>query len=383
MVFRVLIIITGFLSSVNLIGQSKSDSVLSKGSTFYLFVGTYTSGKPDSGVYVFTFDTNDGKVKKITSGVQVTNPSFLTVSEDGHFVYACTETKLRNAGSVSSFYFDANNRSLKFLNKQPSMGENPVYISVFPNNKWLIECNYTGGSIAVFPIDSHKKLEPPSQIFNYKDSSVIKDRQDASHPHATVFSPDFKYLLVTDLGGDKIKSYKINGQAKKPLELYKQFNCIPGSGPRHLTFHPNGKFCYVIEELSEMVSTYKYNNGSLIAVQRISTRDSTTHISHGSADIHASPDGKFLYASNRGDKNTITIYSIEQDGSLKLCGYQSTLGNHPRNFVIDPTGNFLLVANVTSNNIVVFRRNIENGLLSPTGISIKVPQPSCLVFRKI
>jgi 6-phosphogluconolactonase (cycloisomerase 2 family)/peptidoglycan/LPS O-acetylase OafA/YrhL len=354
-----------------------------KDSSFYLFVGNYTSGRPDSGIYIFKFNCNTGEVLKVTSGVQITNPSFLTVSDDGQYVYACTESKLKGGGSVSSFFFDSKKGSLKFLNKRSSMGENPVYISLFKNNQWLVNGNYTGGSISIFPIESNKTLQNATQIINYKDSSLIKERQDASHPHATVFSLDFKFLLVTDLGGDKIRSYKVNGDAKEPLELYKQFDCTPGSGPRHLTFHPNGKYCYVIEELSETVAAYNYFDGSLIPIQRIATRDTTPHISHGSADIHTSPDGKFLYASNRGDKNTITIFSVQQDGSLKLCGYQSTLGEHPRNFAIDPSGQYLLVANVGSNSIVVFKRNQENGLLSPTGITLTIPNPSCLVFRKI
>jgi 6-phosphogluconolactonase len=380
---RFLLIIISFLFSMIVLGQSTTDRTLPKESNFYLFVGTYTGGRPDSGIYIFKFNPNNGEAKKVTSCVQITNPSFLTVSEDGHYIYACTESKLKNAGSVSSFYFDEKESSLKFLNKQSSKGENPVYVSLFQNKKWLVNGNYTGGSVSVFPIDSDKKLLPATQIILFKDSSVNKERQGASHIHATVFSPDHNFVFVTDLGGDKIKSYKINGQAKEPLELYKQFTCTPGSGPRHLTFHPNGKYCYIIEELSEMVSAYNYNNGSLTPIQRISTRDSTLHISHGSADIHISPDGKYLYASNRGDKNTITIYSIGSDGLLALLGYQPTLGEHPRNFVIDPTGNFLLVANVMSSSIVVFKRDIETGLLLETGITIKVPNPSCLVFREI
>jgi 6-phosphogluconolactonase (cycloisomerase 2 family) len=382
MLCRALIIIISLYLSRDANGQNLPDPKDSSATHFYLFVGTYTLGSPDSGIYVFTFDAANGTVKNIASAKKVTNPSFLTVSEDGSYVYACTESKLKNAGSVSSFYFDRNARSLTFLSKQSSMGENPVYVSLYKNNKWLVEGNYTAGNIAVFPIDAEHKLEPATQVLYFKDSSLVKDRQSASHPHATIFSPDFKYVLVTDLGGDKIKSYKIKSGTKEPLKLHKQFNCIPGSGPRHLTFHPDGKYCYSIEELSEMVSVYNYKNGSLSAIQRISTRDSLPHISHGSADIHISPDGKYLYASNRGDKNTITIYSIAEDGKLILRGYQPTLGEHPRNFAIDPSGRFLLVANLASNNIVVFKRDLESGLLSETGISISIPHPSCLVFRK-
>jgi 6-phosphogluconolactonase (cycloisomerase 2 family) len=361
------------------------DPGIKKPDNFYLFVGTYTEGQPDSGIYIYAFDPAAFQLKKIVTGNQIINPSFLTVSEDGHFIYACTESKMKNAGSVSCFYFNEKKAELTFLNKQSSMGENPVYVSLYKNSKWLVNANYTGGTVSVYPIGEDGKLLPATQTISYKGSSINKERQESPHIHATVFSPDFKFLFVTDLGTDKIRTYKIAASEKKPLvpNTPADVNSIPGSGPRHFTFHPNGKFCYAIEELSETVAAYSYDQGKLQPVQRISTRDSLPHISHGSADIHISSDGKFLYASNRGDKNTLTIYSIQKDGSLVLKGYQPTLGDHPRNFAIDPTGNFLFVANTGSNTIIVFKRDQETGLLSETGMLINVPGPSCLVFRKM
>lgn len=354
-------------------------------SNFYLFVGTYTQGKADTGIYIYKFDPFNGTSERVATGDQITNPSFLTVSDDGRFIYSCTESKMKNKGSVSSFRFDAKRSKLEFINKQPSFGENPVYISLYRNSKWLVEANYTDGNISVFPIDTNGIIKSVSQRVSYKGSSISKERQDHSHVHATVFSPDFKFLFVTDLGSDKIISYPVDSLSLTPLILNKKksISSTPGSGPRHIVLNSQGTICYAIEELTETISVYQCKSGLLTSVQRITTRDTTPHNSYGSADIHLSPDGKFLYASNRGDINTIAIYSVDNDGLLTNISYQATLGDTPRNFTIDPTGNFLLVANQASNSIVVFKRNILTGLLSDTGVRIIVPSPSCLVIREI
>lgn len=348
-----------------------------------LYVGSYTEGLPDKGIYIYAFNPGNGSCRSITSGENIVNPSFLTVSKNGKYIYACTETKTRNAGSVSAFVLDYKNKTLHFLNKQPSMGENPVYVSLDENEKHLVNANYTEGGISVYDIAENNFLLPASQAIHYSDSSINKERQSASHAHAAVFSPSYNFLFVTDLGADKIRSYKVNHKTKPFLETASPafITTVPGSGPRHFTFHPGEKFAYCIEELSETVTAYSYRSGILKAIQRISTRDTSRHVSHGSADIHISPDGKFLYASNRGDKNTITIYSIQENGTLNCIGYQSTLGEHPRNFCIDPTGSYLLVANTGSDNIVIFRRDKKTGLLEPTGNQISVPRPSCLQMR--
>ncbi|MCW3115405.1 MAG: lactonase family protein, partial [Segetibacter sp.] len=226
-----------------------------------------------------------------------------------------------------------------------------------------------------------------SQSIQHTGKSINPERQEKSHVHCTVFSPDYKYVYVPDLGIDKVMTYAVQENETTPLVTVSPpfAASVQGSGPRHITFHPNKKYAYLIEEMSGAVVAYNYNNsnGKLDSIQRIFTHPGDAKGPFGGADIHVSPDGKFLYASNRANENNIAIFSInESTGKLTGVGYQSTLGKTPRNFTIDPTGSFVLVANQESDNVVVFKRDVQTGLLTPTGIEIKVPQPSCLQMMK-
>lgn len=351
----------------------------------YLFAGTYTNGKPDTGIYIYEFDTMTGNLKKVFGGQNITNPSFLTLSPAGDYLYACTETKLPVEGSISAFKIDSINGSLTFLNKQKSGGENPVYLTTSRNNEFVINANYTQGTVSVFKTNPDGSLHPASQIIQFQGSGPNARRQDKAHIHAAVFSPDYEYIFFPDLGADKIRVFKFNSQDDQPLKSLEQYDytTVPGSGPRHFTFHPNNSFAFCIEELSGTITSFKYESGKLDSIQRIFSY-SKLQEEYNSADIHISPDGLFLYASNRWDnENTISIFSINRDtGKLTLIGHQSTYGDHPRNFTLDPTGNFLIVANQVTNNIVVFKRDIKTGLLTKTGNEIKIPGPSCLKMRK-
>ena len=350
----------------------------------YLFVGTYTDGKPDKGIYIYEFNSSTGNLKKVFSGQNITNPSFLTLSPNGEYLYACTDTKLPEEGSVSAFKIDSVNGSIKFLNKQKSGGENPVYLTTSRNNEFVINGNYTEGTVSVFKTNPDGSLRPSSQIIQFQGNGPNIRRQDKAHIHATVFSPDYEYMFFPDLGADKIRAFKFNSQDDQPLKpvVNYDYTTVPGSGPRQFTFHPTNNFAYCIEELSGTISCFNYENGKLDSIQRIFSY-SKFQEEYNSADIHISPDGLFLYASNRWDnENTISIFSINKDnGLLTLVGHQSTYGDHPRNFTLDPTGNFLIVANQVTNNIVVFKRDLKTGLLTRTGKEIKVPSPSCLKVR--
>jgi 6-phosphogluconolactonase (cycloisomerase 2 family) len=368
------ILLTYFLSTTY--GQNNSKTLL--------FVGTYTEGKPDHGIFVYEFNSMSGQLKLMSIVDKITNPSFLSVSPNGHFLYVCTDTKLPNNGSVTAFKIDSINGKISLINKQPSGGENPVYLTVYKDNKFVVNGNYTEGNASVFTTNEDGSLNPYSQIIQFADSSINKTRQDKAHIHSTVFSPDNDFIFLPDLGSDKIRVFKFDATNSKPLISVDKYlvNTVLGSGPRHFTFHPNNKFAYCIEELSGMISAYSYDNGKLDSIQRIFSY-SKTQESYASADIHISPDGLFLYASNRLFENSISIFSIEQNnGKLTLVGHQNTFGDHPRNFTIDPTGKFLLVANLATNNIIVFKRDLNTGLLTKTGIEIKVPRPSCLQMRK-
>ena len=351
---------------------------------YFLFIGTYT-GTGSKGIYVYRFDAATGKATWVSNTDSVVNPSFLAVSPDGKMLYACTETRTVNAGGVSAFRFDKKTGRLSFVNKQSSGGDNPAYVSIDKKGKWVIAGNYSGGSLAAFPVKSDGSIQPYSQLIQHEGKGVNKDRQEKAHVHATVFSPDNNYLMVPDLGLDKVMIYCFQPSSAKPLYAANPPAAVstPGSGPRHFTFHPNNKWAYLIEEMAGAVVAYSYKNGKLDSVQRIYTHPDTLKSQPGSADIHISPDGRFLYASNRGKENNIAIFSIDQStGKLSAAGYQSTMGEIPRNFCIDPSGNFLLAANQESGNVVIFRRNKQSGMLTPTGEELKIPKPVCLKMLK-
>ena len=350
----------------------------------YVFFGSYNHDKAKEGIYVYQLDTISGKLSKVTTVKNILNPSYLTLSPDGKFLFSCTESRTPNAGSVSSFAFNPENKTLTFINSQKSGGENPVYLTVHKNGKWLINGNYTGGSLSVYPISENGKINPIVQNFFFTEDSVNQERPIRSHIHSTVFSPNFDYIFFPDLGMDKIRAYKFENEKNKPLVLAEKpfTRTIPGSGPRHFTFHPNGKFAYCIEELSGTISVYKYANGELDSIQRIKTHSEKYTKDFESADIHISPDGRYLYASNRGLQNNISIFAIQMDGKLKLVGYQSTLGKHPRIFAIDQSGKFLITTNLISGNVVVFKRDSKTGLLKKRGKKIKIKNVSCVKIRQ-
>lgn len=350
----------------------------------YVFLGSYNRDKTAEAIQVFQLDTVNGKLIKITSAKNIINPSYLTVSPNGKYVYACTDTKTPNAGSVSSFEFNPENKSLTFLNSQRSGGENPVYVSVHKSGKWLANANYTEGSVSVFPILENGKIDSIAQNFQYTDGSTHKERQTRSHVHSAVFSPQFDYLFLPDLGADKIRCYAFDENKKQPLtETKNPFTKTDlEAGPRHFTFHPNQKFGYCIEEMAGQISVYKYEKGILNKIQRIATHTDKIKDGFESSDIHISPDGKFLYATNRGKENNIAIFSIDENGLLKNIGHQSTLGKHPRVFAIDESGKFLIASNVITGNVIVFRRNPKTGLLKKTGKQIKMENVSCVQIKK-
>jgi 6-phosphogluconolactonase len=351
---------------------------------YFLFIGTYT-GSGSKGIYVYSFDAVTGKAKWISNTEGVVNPSYLAITPNGKYLYACTETKTDNAGGISAFRFNREKGSLTFINKQSSGGDNPAYVSVKKSGKWVIAGNYSGGSLSAFPVKADGGIQPYRQLIQHTGASINKQRQEAPHVHATVFSPKEDYLFVPDLGLDKVMIYKFNPSMQKPMKaaLPAFAATVPGSGPRHFIFHPNKRWAYLIEEMAGTVVAYNYTNGKLNAMQQILTHPDTATGNFGSADIHVSPDGKFLYASNRGNENNIAIFSVDMSsGKLSLKGLQSTMGVQPRNFTIDPSGKYLFAANQKTGNIVIFKRHPVTGLLHYTGEQINIPEPVCLKMIK-
>lgn len=345
---------------------------------YHLLIGTYSSeGKPN-GIHVYRFNSESGDFKIAQPVTELKNASYLAVSQDRKNVYAL------GGEGVNSFHFDPVSGVLTFMNSLPAQG--PAYISVDNNKKVVFSGNYGGGNVLAVHLDTDGSfLKDDAQVMQHEGSSVNKERQEKPHVHAAMVSPDDRYLLVPDLGTDRVYQYQVDVSRKEILEAVDPpyLSVKPGGGPRHITFHPNGKWAYLVLELTGAVMALDYKDGKLKAKQTISmvTPDFNGRLS--GADIHVSPNGKFLYASNRGDANEIAIYSINKQGKLASVGRQSVMGVMPRNFVIDPTGKFLLVANQASNDIIIFKLNPDSGLLTPTGKKIEVEKPVCLKFASV
>ena len=344
-----------------------------------MLVGTYTSGD-SKGIYSFRFDEETGTSTALST-VEVENPSYLVPSADGKFVYAVSEFNNEQA-AVNAFAFDKEKGTFKFLNSQKTDGEDPCYI--ITNGSNVVTANYSGGSISVFPIAKDGSLLPASDVIKFEGSGADKERQEKSHLHCVRITPDGRYLFADNLGTDRIHKFTINprANAENKESFLKEgspaaFNVEAGSGPRHLTFAPNGNYAYLINELSGTVIAFEYKDGNLKEIQTIAA---DTVGAKGSGDIHISPDGKFLYASNRLKADGIAIFRINPDnGILTKAGYQLT-GIHPRNFIITPNGKYLLVACRDDNVIQVYERDTDTGLLTDIHKDIKVDKPVCIKF---
>ena len=354
-----------------------------KTKNYYLLVGTYTNPEKTNGIHVYTFDAENGTVAEKSKFTDITNPSYLAVSKDKKNVYSVSEGG--EGKGVNAFSFDMASGKLRFLNSGTAGGNGPCYISVDDKKKVVFAGNYGGGSLSATRLKEDGSLSTEVQVIQHEGSSVNKSRQDKPHVHAVVLSHDNRYLMVPDLGTDKVNIYKLDANNARPLTASEQpFATVnPGGGPRHLTFHPNGKYAYLILEMEGAIAAFDYKDGNLNKMQDITMLTPGFNGKVGAADIHISPDGKFLYGSNRGEANEIVIYSIGKNGKLTYAGRQSEGINTPRNFAIDPTGNFLLAANQNGNDIVIFKRDQKTGKLSPTGNRIQVDKPVCLKFVAI
>lgn len=350
---------------------------------YNLLVGTYTSGSSE-GIYVYQFDTETGDLKHKFTAEDIENPSFLTVSDSRQYVYAVNELSGEKPGAVSAFNFDPKSGALEFINKQPAGGGDPCYLTLDERNLNLIVGNYTGGNLSVIPIISAGALATPVQTIQHEGESVNQQRQEKAHVHSTVLSPDHKHLFVGDLGTDKINIYKYRRKnVTTPLTPAKTpfIEVVAGGGPRHLIFNKKGDYAYLVLELTAEVAVFEHEKGALKHVQTIAMTAEGFDGEVGAAEIKLSPDEKFLYASNRGEANEIAIYKVNKaDGKLALAGIQSLPGETPRNFMIDPTGKFLLVALQGSDSIVVFKRDQQTGLLVPTDTSVEIGDPVYLTM---
>eukprot|EP01133_Synstelium_polycarpum_P003288 gene3288-3742_t len=345
---------------------------------YNLLIGTYTNTGKSEGIYTYNFHTfsASSRLKSITK--EVANPSYLCVSPDKKFVYSVNETG--STSTISAFAFNALTGKLTFLNKKESHGADPCYITADQKN--VIVANYSGGSLAVFGRNADGSLSDAVQVIQHTGKSIDpKKRQESAHVHMVQFSPDRKYLICNDLGEDQIYVYHYNPSGKnQTLTIKTVLKTNAGSGPRHFTFSPNGRFAYLAHEFNGSITAFVYANGTLNKIQEIGTTDKDFSGRIDGADVHVSPDGKFLYESNRGDANSISIFSILPTGKLSFVSTVSSLGKGPRNFAIDPSGNYLLAAHQYTNDVVIFKRNKTTGLLKDSGKRLAIGAPVCLVF---
>jgi 6-phosphogluconolactonase len=345
-----------------------------------LIVGTYTKPCDSKGIYVYEFDSNTGDFTLKSNTENILNPSYLSVSNDNKFVYSVSENDKKS--SVSAFGFNSKSGKLDFMNHQNPNGLNPCYIINDEIN--VITANYSSGDISVLGKNSDGSIGEVRQVVQHTGKGINARRQEAPHAHMVYFSPDKKYVLANDLGTDNVYVYQYNPKAGDAiLQLKSKMNVKPGSGPRHLTFSKNGKQVYLLQELDGTITSFSYADGILKKVSETKVFASDFKGDISAADIHISPDGKFLYATNRGTANDISAFKISRNGKLKFVQRTSTLGKGPRNFTIDPTGNFLLVGHQYTNDIVIFKRNKKTGSLTDTGKKIELCSPVCLVFTKI
>lgn len=348
---------------------------------YNLLIGTYTNTPAKSeGIYTYNFNTSTGNTKLKSIAKNVANPSYLAISPDGKFAYSVNESG--SSSSVSAFKYNALTGALSFINKVDSEGADPCYITVDNDN--VIVANYSGGSLAVFKRKPNGSLNNAALVIKHSGKSIDpKGRQQSAHVHMVKFTPDKKFLICNDLGEDQIYIYSYNPKSKQQiLSLKNVLKTTPGTGPRHITFSPNGKFAYLAHEFNGSITGFVYSNGSLKKIQEIGTTPQGFEGRIDAADIHVSADGKFLYETNRGDANTISVFSILSTGILRFVETVSTLGKGPRNFSIDPSGKFLLVAHQYTNDVIIFKRNKLTGKLTYSGKKIEVAAPVNLVFTK-
>lgn len=373
----------GLMMSQNAISQPE---IFTK--KMLLYIGTYTSTGKSEGIYVHEFDTTTGKLTPLHIVKNVLEPSFLTIDKERKFLYAVNELleyEGKKSGAVSAFAIDQKTGNLQFLNKQSSLGSAPCHISITEDGKFVLVANYLGGNVSVYPIEKDGKLGASVDLVQHSGFGPNKDRQEAAHAHSINLVIPNRFACAADLGIDKIMIYRFDEKTGKLTANEKQpfYQSKAGSGPRHLTFHHNGKYGFVINELDLTVSALAFDNklGTLTEIQTVPTLPSGASTNGVScADIHISPNGKFLYGSNRGH-NSIVSYQIDENtGRLEYIEHTSTMGKKPRNFAIDPSGKFLLVANQDSNNIVIFSIDEKTGKLQSTGNIASVPTPVCLKF---
>jgi 6-phosphogluconolactonase len=371
---------------VLLLSQPQTPETSAPKGQYIAYVGTYTAKTSSKGIYAYRFDPEKGQLTSIGIAAETTDPSFLAVHPNGKYLYAVNEISTFNGGAggaVSAFSIAAKTGALKFLNQVPTRGAGPCHVSLDKNGAYVLVANYDGGSIASFPVHEDGSLGTASGFVQHSGSGPNKERQEGPHAHWIGTSPDNRFALAVDLGLDQVIVYGFDSSKGTFLPMLSGFAKLkPGAGPRHLAFHPNGKFAYVLSEMDSSVTVFSYQakNGAFSSLETIPALPRDYTGPKEAAEIAVDPSGRFLYTSNRGH-DSIAIFEINPaKGTLKSLGQVLTGGKTPRHFAIDPTGRYLLAENQESNNIVVFHIDPATGNLTPTGQTMEVPSPVCITF---
>jgi 6-phosphogluconolactonase len=356
--------------------------------TILVYVGTYTYGESE-GIYVYQLDPRIGALKLASKATGVQNPSFLAIEPQQKYLYAVNETadfEGKSTGAVSAFSMDSDTGELSFINRKPSLGTHPCHVCVDKTGKYVLVANYSSGSVSVLPSKKDGSLGDATDFIQHHGSGVNPKRQEGPHAHSVTLDEANRYAFVADLGLDKVMIYKFDSSQGRLISNDEPWAKVQsGAGPRHFTFHPNGKYAYLINELSSTITAFTYDaeHGMLKEMQTVPALPKDFVGTSHCADIHITPSGKFLYGSNRGH-DSIVIYAVnEATGKLTYVGHEQTQGKTPRNFAIDLPGKLLLAANQDSNTVVPFRIDGQTGKLTATGKVTKVPTPVCLKTMRI
>jgi 6-phosphogluconolactonase len=344
--------------------------------TELVFVG---SGRKD--ISAFRLNLTSGALLPTGEVTQVDAPSFIAVTADRKFLYAVSEGRTKDDSYVTAFQIDSQAGKLSRLNQQPAGGAGPCYVEVDKRSKDVLVANYNSGSVSVFPLDASGALGTNSAFIQDNGSSVNRQRQTGPHAHCIVTGPGDRFAFVCDLGLDKIMAFKFD-PLKGSLETNElPFASVqPGSGPRHIAFHPNGNFAYVINEMASTITIFSYDqeHGILGKIEEASLLPKDFIGENTGAEVAVHPTGNFVYASNRGDNSIIVFKCDPVTGRLAFIERDATWGKTPRNFEIDPSGSFLLAANQDSDTIAVFSIDIKTGHLQPTGKGAEMDRPECV-----
>jgi 6-phosphogluconolactonase len=358
-----------------------------KGPFYLVYVGTYTTKQESKGIYAYNFNPATGEFTSVGLAAETKDPSFVAVHPDGKHLYAVNEIGDYNgekSGAISSFEIDRKSGKLKFLNQVSTHGAGPCFVSFDKTGRFVLVANYDGGSVATYQIEPDGSLSVARGFVQHSGNGLDKERQEGPHAHWIATSPDNHFALVADLGLDDVLVYKfddVQGKLTPNSPPYAQVKA--GSGPRHLAFAPNGKFAYLVTEMASTVVAFSWNaeKGTLLTLQTLPMLPKDYNGVKEAAEITVHPNGKFVYASNRGSANSIAAYKIDgAKGTLTPVGIYPSGGKIPRHFTIDPTGKFLIAANADSNNLVTLKIDETTGALTPTGKEVAVPSPQCIVF---